>query len=132
MRPKKRILLIDPVEIRQSVTRLVLDSQGYAVLSASSLVAAREFTDYDLLLGYAPIDEKIFAAMSHEPRRPAIFIAPNETGVENVADATLYGLVPMRELLDRISIMAARKRGPRKEYVMTETVTVQPAAVAVA
>jgi len=123
MRPKKRILLIDSSETRLSTRRFVLETRGLAVAGASTpeeardlansfqpevIVAAWPFTSGDLVRLLDQIREEL-------PFAPSLLIA--ETLVEApavVADATvLKGSCSMAEIVERIKILAARKRGPR-------------------
>lgn len=112
MRPLKSVLIIDPDEDRQGLTRFVLRNH-YMVLSASSIYEACEIDRIpDLLLGYSPIDERRFADLGRGLQRPAIFVA-SAKNAERFADATVFS-PPAVDLLERIKVMIARKRGPRK------------------
>jgi DNA-binding response OmpR family regulator len=126
VRPKKRILVIDSSETRLSTRRFVLETRGLAVAGASTpdeardlansfqpevIVAAWPFTSGDLgrLLGQLH-DELPFA--------PTLLIAESlvESPSSVTADATvLKGGCSMAEIVERIKILAARKRGPRPE-----------------
>lgn len=118
MRPKRRILLIDANEDRIARMRFLLRTHGYAVISASSarevcsffeidrpdlVVAASDMPGLDCLLKSLH-DEDAFI--------PQMIIAPAKTECHAIADAVLFGAKP-DELLERIKVMAAHKRGPR-------------------
>jgi hypothetical protein len=112
MRPRKRILLIDPDEYRQSITRLVLHTVGYHPLSASSIYSAAQVAHDDafgpdVLLGYAPLDEAYLLDLAHDLDRPALFVSKvkGDKGKE-YWPSTEY-------VLGQIKVKAARKPGPK-------------------
>ena len=125
MRPKKRILLIDSNEYHLSVRRFLLDTHRFAVTGAQTskealqladecmpeaIVAVWPFTGGDLgrLLNYL---HEIF------PGVPSILICENLSAPPEgvVADAVmLRGACSPAEILDRVKVLSARKRGPKK------------------
>jgi len=118
MRPKKVIVLIDPNEERRSTTRFVLVTHAYAVFDAAEPGGPEKcLAAIDLILVYDPPDpawcQTLKANWSHVP----LVVITREPAAQfygTGADAALGGSIPSSELLQRIKIMAARKRGPRK------------------
>lgn len=124
MRPKKRILLIDPEEYRQSVTRFVLEQHGLFVLSASSIHMAAEIGHGDiyapdLLLGYAPLDWNYLDEVAFGLRCASLFIHP-QPGASCAVWPT------MSEVLESIKVRTARKRGPRKKPPVSVDLRCEP------
>jgi CheY-like chemotaxis protein len=125
MRPKKIILCVDDNEQDLSVRKFMLSTNGYRVLSATSGDEAIEqfneaqvdlvLTDFAMpRMNGAELIAKLKQIASHVPM---ILLADNQqTGSEpHRADAVIpkKNCTPL-ELLERIKIMSARKRGPRK------------------
>lgn len=129
MRPKKQILVVDSSEDRASCMSFMLETNGYRVFTAKTYDEAEAmFLDlYDLdlaLVGYddeesfGPALTRRFKQMkSHVP----IIMLGNRDLLSNsiyAADAFLErDNLSSAELLERIKIMSARKRGPRKGYI---------------
>ena len=125
MRPKKVILCVDDNEQELSVMTFMLSTNGYRVLSASNGAAAIELfqenqvdlvlTDYKMpeMTG-CQLVEKLKRIASHVPM---ILLGDPQrmAGEIHKADALLAkkNCSPV-ELLERVKIMSARKRGPRK------------------
>jgi CheY-like chemotaxis protein len=125
MRPPKTILLIDSNENRRSVRAFALAVHGYRVTQAARPKAVHEMRMFDLLIGVWPVGE--FTA----PYTPSLLIYAKGTG-EAALDLTgvdAYACDPsMRDLLERVKILTARKRGPRPGYkghadVITQSAT---------
>ena len=128
MRPKKIILCVDDNEQELSELKFMLATNGYRVLSATtSEEAISVFTEntVDLVLadftlpqinGCQLVDRlKLIAA--HVPM--IVLGDPQKMGGEiYAADALLAKKTcSHQELLERIKVMSARKRGPRKGSV---------------
>jgi CheY-like chemotaxis protein len=125
MRPKKIILCVEDNEQELSVLKFMLSTNGYRVLSAGNGQEAIE------LFSSAPVDlvladqslpqmngcqlvERLKQIASHIPR--IVLGDPQRmAGEMHSADALLAkkNCSPL-ELLERIKVMSARKRGPRK------------------
>jgi CheY-like chemotaxis protein len=134
MRPKKVILCVDDNEQELSVLKFMLETNGYRVVSATSgQDAIGLFTEnsVDLVLsdytmpqmnGNQLID-RLKQIASHVPM---ILLGDPQrmAGEMHGADALLAKKnCSPQELLERIKIMSARKRGPRKgtvRHVQTE------------
>lgn len=123
MRPKKRILLIAIDENEIGPLRLVLVTHAYHVLFADDrkralLEVAAGVVDLVLILSPTPKDaEAILGELKNlirhvpmmafgEPSKPAWQIRS--------ADAVVARNIAPVELLERVKIMSARRRGPRK------------------
>jgi CheY-like chemotaxis protein len=138
MRPKKVILCVDDNEQELSVLKFMLETNGYRVLSAISgkdAVAAFSDNSVDLVLAdYAmpqmngnQLVDRLKQIASHVPM--ILLGDPQRMGGEiHGADALLAKKnCSSQELLERIKVMSARKRGPRKG-----TVRQVPAELAIA
>ena len=125
MRPKKIILCVDPNEQDLSVLKFMLSTNGYRVLAASNgqeAIAHFRENPVDLVLTVQDVPqssgsalvERLKAIAGHVPM--VLFCDPQRmSGQMHLADATLAkrGCSP-QELLERIKVMSARKRGPRQ------------------
>ena len=125
MRPKKIILCVDDNEQELSVLKFMLATNGYRVVSAANgQEAIRIFaeTPVDLALvdfampamNGSQLVERLKQIASHVPM---ILLGDPQrmAGEMHAADALLAkkNCTP-QELLERIKVMSARKRGPRK------------------
>jgi len=125
MRPKKIILCVNDNEQELSVMSFMLSTNGYRVVPATNGQDAIEIysgMQVDLVLADyampqmngAQLVSKLKQIASHVPM---ILLGDPQTvgGQIHLADALLAKkqLSP-QELLERIKIMSARKRGPRK------------------
>jgi len=128
MRPKKVILCVDDNEQELSVLTFMLATNGYRVVSATTGQEAIDIfadTAVDLVLadytlpkmnGNQLID-RLKQIASHIPM--ILLGDPQKMSSEmHAADALLAKKnCSAQELLERIKIMSARKRGPRKGTV---------------
>jgi two-component system response regulator CpxR len=125
MRPKKIILCVDDNEQELSVLKFMLSTNGYRVVSASNGPDAIDlFADntVDLVLSdYAmpqmngdQLVNRLKQIASHVPM--ILLGDPQKMGDQlHAADALLHKKTcAPQELLERIKVMSARKRGPRK------------------
>jgi DNA-binding response OmpR family regulator len=139
MRPKKTILLagLDPQRVSELAYMLTI--QGYAVTAAQSTTEAATYAAerlYDVLLLDLPLDgfERLIhharladrdytqcIALKHESHE-----LPDTIGFS----AVMGHMCPAAELLDRLKVTCARKRGPRKGVGRALPVIAQPAVVA--
>ena len=125
MRPKKVILCVDDNEQELSVLSFMLATNGYRVVSATSgqqAISLFTETAVDLVLtdtlmpqmnGIQLVD-RLKAIASHVPM---ILLGDPQrmAGEMHGADALLAKKnCTAQELLERIKVMSARKRGPRK------------------
>jgi CheY-like chemotaxis protein len=125
MRPKKVILCVDDNEQELSVLKFMLSTNGYRVLAATSGQEAVEIfsqaLQIDLVLADATMPQMSGKQMVERMKRiashvPMILLGDPQTGAEmHVADAMLAKKnCTSQELLERVKVMSARKRGPRK------------------
>jgi two-component system, OmpR family, response regulator CpxR len=125
MRPKKVILCVDDNEQDLSVLKFMLVTNGYRVLSATNgqeAIALFADNQVDLVLtdhampqmGGDQLVLKLKQIASHVPM--VILGDPQKmNGQIHGADALLAKKTcSPQELLERVKIMSARKRGPRK------------------
>jgi len=123
MRPKKIILCVDDNEQEISVRRFMLATNGYRVLTAMNAPEAIELfaeTQVDLVLAAAThlnaVDllEKLKQIAPHVP----MILLGDAHRMEREIHRADYVLSKKtcspQELLERIKVMSARKRGPRK------------------
>jgi len=125
MRPKKIILCVDDNEQDLSVLKFMLATNGYRVVSATTgqeAIGVFSETPVDLVLSDFAMpqmngDQLVERLKRIAPHVPMILLGDPQKmgGAVNAADALLAkkGCTP-QELLERIKVMSARKRGPRK------------------
>jgi two-component system response regulator CpxR len=125
MRPKKVILCIDDNELDLSVLKFMLSTNGYRVLSATNgPEAIGIFADniVDLVLADFSMpqmngDQLVTQLKQIAAHVPMILLGDPQKmeGQIHAADAAVAKKTcsPM-ELLERVKVMSARKRGPRK------------------
>jgi CheY-like chemotaxis protein len=124
MRPKKIILCVDDNEQELSVLKFMLATNGYRVVSANNgQEAIGIFADIavDLVLSDFAMpqmngDQLVSRLKQIASHVPMILLGdPQKMGDHMQADALLAKKnCSSQELLERIKIMSARKRGPRK------------------
>ena len=125
MRPKKIILCVDDNEQDLSVLTFTLSTSGYRVVSATNGQEAINIfadTPVDLVLTDYAMPQMNGAQLVDRlkligPHVPMILLGdPQKMGGEiHSADALLAKKnCSTQELLERIRLMSARKRGPRK------------------
>ena len=128
MRPKKVILCVDDNEQILSVRTFLLETRGYRVLSALTSAEALEILERtaqgaidlliaDLLLPGMDGNELVRRAKQMHPMLPTLIVSGTVASHERAlaADAFLpKGAGSPAELLERIRVLVARKRGPKK------------------
>ena len=125
MRPKKTILCVDDNEQTLSVRKFMLETRGYRVFTAvSGQDAIHLFSSkpIDLVLtdlGLPQMDGNALIGHLKEisPEVPMILTSDTVRAGERAhrADAFLAkGCCSPADLIERIRVMSARKRGPRK------------------
>jgi two-component system, OmpR family, response regulator CpxR len=134
MRPKKTILCVDDNEQALSVRKFLLETRGYRVLTAVGSEKALEIFREggidlvlsDLIMPYMDGNELIRRMKELAPEVPAILISGSVKAFDraNRADAFLpKGACSPVEMLERIRVMVARKRGPKKGHGLRPLVT---------
>jgi two-component system response regulator CpxR len=142
MRPKKVILCVDDNETVLSVRAFLLETRGYRVLSARNSAEALEILERtvpgtldlliaDLLLPGMDGNELVRRAKHMHPSLPTLIVSGTVANYDRAlaADAFLpKGAGSPSELLERIRVLVARKRGPKK-HVPAPTYPAQPMLV---
>jgi two-component system, OmpR family, response regulator CpxR len=125
MRPKKTILCVDDNEQALSVRKFMLETRGYRVFTAKSgeeaLVAFRKGTIdlvlSDLIMPQMDGNELIGRLKEFAPEIPMILISGTVKSGDRAANADAFlakGSSAPAELLEKIRLMIARKRGPKR------------------
>ncbi|HTJ30405.1 MAG TPA: response regulator [Acidobacteriaceae bacterium] len=125
MRPKKNILCVDDNEQTLSVRKFLLETRGYRVYSAISgqeAIAVFSTTHIDLVLtdlGLPQMDGNALIERLKEmgPEIPMILTSDTVRAGERAHNADAFlakGCCNPAEIVERIRVMSARKRGPKK------------------
>ena len=128
MRPKKVILCVDDNEQTLSVRTFLLETRGYRVLNAATAADALEVLERtaqgtldlliaDLLLPGMDGNELVRRAKQMHPTLPTLIVSGTVAAADRAlaADAFLpKGAGSPVELLEKIRLLVARKRGPKK------------------
>ena len=131
MRPRKVILCVDGNEQTLAVRTFLLETKGYRVVPVTSSQAALEWLEAcspggvdlllsDLLLPQMDGAELVRRARVLRPGIPTLLISGTVTVFERGADADAFlpkGASSPSELLERVRVLVARKRGPKKQAV---------------
>jgi CheY-like chemotaxis protein len=136
MRPKKTILCVDDNEQSLSVRKFMLETRGYRVLTALNGQQALELYQQggidlvlsDLIMPQMDGNELIHRMKAIQPDVPMLLMSGSVKAYERASHADAFlpkGACSPVEVLERIRIMIARKRGPRK---MSNSDSVQPEA----
>src|SRR5215469_1747391 len=125
MKPKKTILCVDDNEQLLSVRKVILETRGYRVLTATN---GREALDLfqnggvdlvlsDLLMPEVDGAELIAKIKVLSPETPAILFSGKVKIYERDTRADVFlpkGMYAPVELLERIRTLVVKKRGPKK------------------
>lgn len=128
MRPRKIILCVDDNEQILSVRKFLLETRGYRVLTATSGYEALEIVERhaagelslllsDLLMPQMDGAELVRRVRELQPGLPTLMVSGTVSQFErgSVADVFLpKGACSPVELLERVRVLVARKRGPKK------------------
>jgi CheY-like chemotaxis protein len=128
MRPKKIILCVDDNEQELSVLKFMLTTNGYRVVSAltgQEAIGIFAEIQVDLVLADFSMpqmngNQLVDRLKQIAPHIPMILMGDPQkmAGEMHAADALLAKKnCSAQELLERIKVMSARKRGPRKGSV---------------
>jgi CheY-like chemotaxis protein len=131
MRPKKTILCVDDNEQALSVRKFLLETRGYRVLTATTANEALEILEQalpgsidlllsDLLMPGMDGNELIRRAKDLSPALPSMLISGSVKQYERGIRADVFlpkGVCSPVEMLERIRVLVARKRGPKKAVV---------------
>jgi len=128
MRPKKSILCVDDNEQLLSVRKFLLETRGYRVLTAKGSSQALELLQstipgsLDLILADLTMpqmdgNELVRRAKQLHPGLPAMIVSGTVTSFDRACAADVFlpkGACSPSEMLERIRVLVARKRGPKK------------------
>jgi two-component system, OmpR family, response regulator CpxR len=128
MRPKKTILCVDDNEQILSVRTFLLETRGYRVIAAHSAQEALTVLDQylpgtldlilcDLIMPQMDGNELVRRAKQLHPCLPAMIVSGTVTAYDRAGRADVFlpkGACSPAEMLERIRVLVARKRGPRK------------------
>lgn len=121
MRPKKKILYVSSSEDEMSMTRFSLEVNGLKVIWADEAAGTHLASEViDLVLIDKPLTESVKLVADYKMivgHIPMVILGDlrKSATVAHVADAFFdKKTLTVAELLQRIRVMAQRKRGPRK------------------
>jgi two-component system, OmpR family, response regulator CpxR len=128
MRPKKTILCVDDNEQILSVRTFLLETRGYRVIAvgtpqdaldtiSNSLPGTLDLLLCDLVMPLMDGNELVRRAKQIHPTLPAMIISGTVAGYDRAGRADVFlpkGACSPAELLERVRVLVARKRGPRK------------------
>jgi CheY-like chemotaxis protein len=128
MRPKKTILCVDDNEQILSVRTFLLETRGYRVIPladphealaiiSNSLPGSIDLLLCDLIMSQMDGNELVRRAKQIQPTLPAMIVSGTVTAYDRAGRADVFlpkGACSPAELLERVRILVARKRGPRK------------------
>ena len=128
MRPKKTILCVDDNEQVLSVRKFLLETRGYRVISVLTPQSALDVIQEappgsidlllcDLLMPQMDGNELVRRAKHTHPGLPAMIISGTVNAFDRASAADAFlpkGACSPAEMIERIRILVARKRGPKK------------------
>ncbi len=128
MRPKKTILCVDDNEQILSVRTFLLETRGYRVIAltspkealeviANSLPGTLDLLLADLIMPQMDGNELVRRAKDMHPQLPAMIVSGTVSAYDRAGRADVFlpkGACSPAELLERVRILVARKRGPKK------------------
>ena len=140
MRPRKTIVCVEDNEQILSVRKFLLETRGYRVLAMSSGAEAIDYLrgalpgSVDLLLADVIMpqmdgNELVRRAKQMHPGLPTLLVSGTVSNFDRAfaADAFLpKGACSPAEMLDRIRILVARKRGPKKQIQVAAPERLRP------
>ena len=143
MRPKKTILCVDDNEQILSVRTFLLETRGYRVIAianpidaleavANSLPGTIDLLLSDLVMPQMDGSELVRRSKEIHPGLPAMIVSGTVSAFERAGRADVFlpkGACSPAELLERVRILVARKRGPKKS---SQPPSRHPATAAVA
>jgi CheY-like chemotaxis protein len=129
MRPRKTILCVEDNEQILSVRKFLLETRGYRVVAMSTAAETLEYLQgaapgsvdlllSDLILPQMDGNELIRRAKQMHPGLPTLLVSGTVTNFDRASAADAFlpkGACTPAEVLDRIRILVARKRGPKKQ-----------------
>jgi len=133
MRPKKTILCVDDNEQVLSVRTFLLETRGYRVVAFSNPNEALETLSHsipgsidlllcDLLMPQMDGNELVRRAKQLHPGLPAMIVSGTVNSFDRAVHADVFlpkGAASPAEMIERIRVLVARKRGPKKVVIQT-------------
>jgi two-component system response regulator CpxR len=133
MRPKKTILCVDDNEQVLSVRTFLLETRGYRIIAVTSAQEALEVLERsvpgtldlvlcDLLMPQMDGNELVRRAKQLHPGLPAMIISGTVNAFDRALHADVFlpkGACSPAEMIERIRVLVARKRGPKKAIAPT-------------
>jgi two-component system, OmpR family, response regulator CpxR len=145
MRPRKTILCVEDNEQILSIRKFMLQTRGYRVITATCAAEALEHIQgalpgsidlllSDLIMPQMDGNELARRAKQLHAALPVLLVSGTVTNFDRATSADAFlpkGACTPAELLDRIRILVARKRGPKKQpgSVGVPAVAAQPVAL---
>lgn len=125
MRPKKTILCVDDNEQALAVRKFLLETRGYRVLTTTGAHDAIEvlrnggvdLVVSDLIMPQMDGNEMVLRMKEIAPEVPMMLLSGTVKAFDRACHADAFlpkGACAPAELLERIRVMIARKRGPKK------------------
>ena len=128
MRPKKTILCVDDNEQVLSVRTFLLETRGYRVIAAHTAQEALEVLERslpgtldlilcDLIMPQMDGNELVRRAKQLHPGLPAMIVSGTVNAFDRALHADVFlpkGASSPAEMIERIRVLVARKRGPKK------------------
>jgi two-component system response regulator CpxR len=135
MRPKKTILCVDDNEQVLSVRSFLLVTRGYRVITAHTSQEALEVLERslpgtldlivcDLLMPQMDGNELVRRAKQLHPGLPAMIVSGTVNAFDRAMHADVFlpkGASSPAEIIERIRVLVARKRGPKKAAAPAST-----------
>ena len=135
MRPKKTILCVDDNEQVLSVRTFLLETRGYRVIAANNAQEALEVLERslpgtidlilcDLLMPQMDGNELVRRAKQLHPGLPAMIVSGTVNAFDRALHADVFlpkGASSPAEMIERIRVLVARKRGPKKAIAPAST-----------
>jgi two-component system, OmpR family, response regulator CpxR len=128
MRPKKTILCVDDNEQVLSVRTFLLETRGYRIIATRNAQEAIEVLERslpgtldlilcDLLMPQMDGNELVRRAKQLHPGLPAMIVSGTVNAFDRALHADVFlpkGACSPAEMIERIRVLVARKRGPKK------------------
>jgi CheY-like chemotaxis protein len=142
MRPKKTILCVDDNEQILSVRTFLLETRGYRVVAALTAQHALEHLEQsvpgsvdlilcDLLMPQMDGNELVRRAKQLHPGLPAMIVSGTVNAFDRAVCADVFlpkGACSPAEMIERVRVLVARKRGPKKVLTTSASPSLASAA----
>jgi two-component system response regulator CpxR len=133
MRPKKTILCVDDNEQVLSVRTFLLETRGYRIIALKNAQEALDVLERslpgtvdlilcDLLMPQMDGNELVRRAKQLHPGLPAMIVSGTVNAFDRALHADVFlpkGASSPAEMIERIRVLVARKRGPKKAVTPT-------------